>query len=223
MKSRLILALVLALAVTVAGTGTASTVVAGRAFHYSFVGKGDDAAWSTCPFGPTAGAVCTDTCVSAAEQVYKEDGTKFPSTWLSFYQYSYKLDRRGNWVFISDTYGSGEATLSIDKKLTGASANASVPVTICTVDRRGNYTCEDGDRNSERLVDRPGRSGKVPRYLSQRFQGVHLQLSFQGRLAECNCHRSGERQRSRHLVLGQPLRQQVEGRLHQPRQLLVTP
>jgi hypothetical protein len=32
---------------------------------------------------------------------------------------------------------------SIDKKLTSASASATVPLTLCTVDRRGNYTCEE--------------------------------------------------------------------------------
>lgn len=119
------------------------SLAAGQTYHYSFAGKGADASWTTCPFEPVPNVVCTDTYISVAEQVYKEDGTKFPSTTLSLYQFSYKFDRKGNYIFASDSCGFGDATLSVGKQLKSASASATVPITTCTVDRRGNWTCRD--------------------------------------------------------------------------------
>ena len=146
MKKRTILTIVLALVTVFLGFGPGArpVVAADQVYHFRFAGKGADAGWTNCPSGPSVGVVCTDTYIYGAEQVYREDGTKFPSTTLGLYQYSYSLDRKGNWVSISDAYGSGEATFSIDKKLTSASASATVPLTSCTVDRRGNYTCKEG-------------------------------------------------------------------------------
>jgi hypothetical protein len=45
---------------------------------------------------------------------------------------------------ISDVYGWGEATFMIDNKLTGASASATVPLTMYTFDRKGNPTYAEG-------------------------------------------------------------------------------
>jgi hypothetical protein len=116
----------------------------GGSFHYSMAGKGAEGGWTNCPIYPAVNQVCTDTYLSVAEQVYKEDGSKIPSTTLSFYQSNYKIDRKGNYVFISDVYGYGEnASLTIDNQLTSATASASVMVTTCTIDRRGNYNCVD--------------------------------------------------------------------------------
>lgn len=135
--------LALTMAFFALGLGSEPSLAAGQTFHFSFAGKGADAGWTTCPFEPAANVVCTDTFISVAEQVFKEDGTRFPSTTLFLYQYSYKFDRKGNFIFLSDSFGFGDATLSINKQLTSASASATVPLTTCTVDRRGNYTCKD--------------------------------------------------------------------------------
>jgi hypothetical protein len=145
MKKRLSLVAVLGVMVLILATVLAPgpAVAAGQTFHYSFAGEGADAGWTTCPFEPVPNVVCTDTYISVAEQVYKEDGTKFPSTTLSLYQFSYKFDRKGNYIFVSDSYGFGDATLSVGRQLKSASASATVPITTCTVDRRGNWTCRD--------------------------------------------------------------------------------
>jgi len=145
MKKRIILTVMLTCAMIflTIGPGSEPVQAAGQVFRLSYVGKGADAGCTTCPSGPATNEVCTDTYISVSEQMYTEDGVQFPSTTLFLYQYSYKVDRRGNWVSVSDTYGYGEANLSIDQKLTRAFASATVPLTTCTVDRRGNYTCVD--------------------------------------------------------------------------------
>lgn len=145
MRKRTTLALMLALtmALSVLALGSEPSLAAGQTFHFSYSGKGADAFWTTCPFEPIANVVCTDTWISVADQVYKEDGTRFPSTTLFFDQFSYKFGRKGNFIFVSESYGFGDANLSINKQLTSASASATVPLAICTVDRRGNWTCKD--------------------------------------------------------------------------------
>ena len=113
--------------------------------HFHYAGKGANASWSTCPAGPIVpNEVCTDTYISVAEEVYREDGTRFPNKTLSLYEYRYTVDDQGNWIFVSETSGNGDASLGIDKKLTSASASATVPLTICTADEDWNYTCVDG-------------------------------------------------------------------------------
>ena len=108
---------------------------ASRTWHYSSTGKGAEAYFTTCYNWPSPGTVCTDTGVYVGEYVFKEDGTRYPSTTMSFFQTQYKYDQRGNWIWISDTWGYGEASLSIDKQLTRA--------TTCTPGRRGEVSCTD--------------------------------------------------------------------------------
>ena len=128
----------LALALTSGGSAAASGA---QTFNFSFAGKGAEAFLTTCPFQPEANVVCTDTFVFVSEQVFKEDGTKFSSTTLFLGQFSYMFDRKGNFIFVSDLLGFADATLSIDQRLTSASVSATVPLTLCTVDRKGNFTC----------------------------------------------------------------------------------
>jgi hypothetical protein len=113
-------------------------------FHFHYAGTGASAGWTTCPSGPVPTEVCTETYISVAEEAYREDGTRFPSKTLSLYEYRYTVDDQGNWIFVSDTSGMGDASLTIAKKLNGASASATVPLTICTADAEWNYTCVDG-------------------------------------------------------------------------------
>lgn len=142
MLSRILMALAIASLVLASTSGSA--VASGKAFQFRFAGKGAEAGLTTCPFQPAANVVCTDTFVFVAEEVIKEDGTRFSSTTIFLDQFSYKFDRKGNFIFVSERFGFAEASLSIDQKLTSASASASVPVTFCTVDRRGNFICTDG-------------------------------------------------------------------------------
>lgn len=112
-------------------------------WQYSSSGSGAEAYFTTCYDWPGPGTVCTDTGVYVGEFVYKEDGTKYPSTTMSFYQTQYKYDRRGNWIWISDTWGYGDASLLIDSKLTYATASGTLQLTTCTPSRRGEVNCTD--------------------------------------------------------------------------------
>jgi hypothetical protein len=128
-----------------AGTALAGGGPTSGTYHVHYAGKSANAGWSTCPDGPAGpDEVCTDTYISVAQEMYREDGTRFPSKTLSLYEVRYMVDDQGNWISVSDTSGYGDASLTINKKLTSASASATVPLTICTVDGDGNYTCVEG-------------------------------------------------------------------------------
>jgi hypothetical protein len=116
----------------------------GQTYHFSSAGQGADGGWTTCPTSPLAGQVCTDTWISVSEYVYKEDGTQFPSTTIFLGQFSYKFDRKGNYVPVSETSGYGEATLAVGRQLKNASAGGTVALTTCTIDRKGMYVCTEG-------------------------------------------------------------------------------
>jgi len=146
-RTTLIAAIVMmALLVGVLGAGT--TLAGGGPTpgksHFHYAGQGASAGWTDCPSGPALNEVCTDTYISAAEEMYREDGTRFPSKTLSLYEYRYTADDQGNWVFVSETSGYGPASLTVAKKLASASASATVPLTICTADEEWTYTCVDG-------------------------------------------------------------------------------
>lgn len=118
-----------------------SAAAGAQVFRFSFKGKGAEAGMTTCPFQPQANVVCTDTFIFVSEQVFKEDGTEYPSTTVFLDQYSYKFDRKGNFIPVSERYGIAEAALLVDQKLTSASVSATIPLSVCTVDSRGNYAC----------------------------------------------------------------------------------
>ena len=84
-----------------------SAAASGQTFHFNFAGKGAEAGLTTCPFQPEVNVVCTDTFVFVAEQVIKEDGTQFSSTTILLDQFSYKFDRKGNFIFVSERFGPG--------------------------------------------------------------------------------------------------------------------
>ena len=149
MKKRVtFIATIVTLALLVGVLGAGTTFAGGGPTpgksHFHYAGKGASVGWTTCPSGPVPNEVCTETYISAAEEMYREDGTRFPSATLSLYEYRYMVDDQGNWIFVSDTSGYAAASLSIDKKLARASASATVPLTICTADENGNYLCVDG-------------------------------------------------------------------------------
>ena len=80
---------VMALLVGVLGAGT--TLAGGGPTpgkqHFHYAGQSASAGWTDCPSGPALNEVCTETYISAAEEMYREDGTKLPSKTLSLYQY----------------------------------------------------------------------------------------------------------------------------------------
>ena len=149
MRRRILALVALAtLLVPVASVAADTTGGGGTSFHFSETGKGADAGWTTSPIGgpPAVDVVYTDTFLSTAERAIKADGTVFSDKFVYFDQTSYKFDRSGNWIFVSETFGfagGSDVVLSVNAKLTSASVTASVALQTCTVDRRGNVTCAD--------------------------------------------------------------------------------
>lgn len=120
----------------------------GGSYHFSATGKGAEAVWSTAPFDGTleTNVVYMDTYIFTAEQAVKQDGTVYADKFLMVDQVSYKLDRRGNWILLSETFGSAggaDVSLSVDRQLTSASASASVALVTCTPGSHGSYSCVD--------------------------------------------------------------------------------
>ena len=129
------------LTVALSATGASA---AGNTFHFKASGPGAEAFWSTCStFQPGPNTVCTDTFLFTADQAVREDGTRFQDTFLFVDQFTYKFDRRGNFIFISETFGfaSGQdVSLSVDRDLSTANVNATVALETCT-EERGGFIC----------------------------------------------------------------------------------
>jgi hypothetical protein len=121
---------------------------AGNAFHFSVKGPGAEAFWSTFPESgtPEPGVVYTDTFLQTAAQAVREDGTRFDDKFLFIDQFSYKFDRRGNFIFVSETFGfagGNDVNLSVNTpSLTSASVTANVALTTCT-EEHGEFVCVD--------------------------------------------------------------------------------
>jgi hypothetical protein len=120
----------------------------GGSYHFSATGKGAEAVWSTAPADGqlVTNVVYIDTYVFTAEQAVNQDGTVYSDKFLFVDQISYKIDQRGNWIFVSETFGfagGDDVSLSVDRQLANASASASVALETCTAGRHGSYTCVD--------------------------------------------------------------------------------
>lgn len=110
---------------------------AGNAFHFSATGKGAEAGWTTFPVDgiPITNVVYTDTFVFASEDAIMADGEEFSDKFAFIDQISYKIDRRGNFVLVSETFGfagGSDVNLTVDSKLLSASLTASVALQTCT-------------------------------------------------------------------------------------------
>jgi len=135
--------------VVVALVGAASPVLAapGQSFHFALSGRGAEGGWSTYP---TDGSVVTnvvyrDTYIGTATQASRTDGTRANGTSLFVDVFSYKFDRRGNFVPVSEVFGFIEgSSLAIDNKLLGATASGSGAADVCQIDADWNYTCVQG-------------------------------------------------------------------------------
>jgi hypothetical protein len=110
----------------------------------SVAGPGAEAFFSTCPGVPQLFVVCTDTYINVASSIVKSGGSKSSGTSLFLDQVNYICDS-AKCDLITETVGLGPASLSIDTKLTKASATASVPVATCVpdADNVGNVICTD--------------------------------------------------------------------------------
>ena len=119
---------------------TSVTASASTVDQFSMAGSGADAVFSTCTTLPAPDQVCTDTRISVANQITRANGSTSPGTTLSIDVFKYGMDSSGSFFFVSDTAGFGLASMSIDSRLTRASASATFPVITCFADG----TCTDG-------------------------------------------------------------------------------
>ncbi len=144
LATALVLAVVLAL--LRAGDTSADSALSsgsqGQTSHFSFAGKGAQALWTTCPTEPQK-IVCTFTAVFVADQVVKANGTRLPSTTLFLDQLTVQSDHKGNLFFVSESFGFADADLSVARQLSSASADATVPLTTCTIEHQS-LSCVDG-------------------------------------------------------------------------------
>ncbi len=136
-------------AVVVALVGAAAPVLAapGQTIHFALSGRGAEGGWSTYPPDGSivANVVYRDTFIGTATQAWKSNGTQANGTSLSVDVFSYKFDRRGNFVPVSEVFGFIEgSSLAIDNKLTAATASGRGAADVCQIDAAWNYTCTQG-------------------------------------------------------------------------------
>jgi len=111
----------------------ATTVAAGATTHFSSKGLGAEAGW-TAVSGSGVNAVYTDTFIFTSRDTFTFEGETFSEPSIFVDQFSYKFDRRGNFVFLSDRIGfasGADVDLSIDSKLRWATVSAVVPFDLC--------------------------------------------------------------------------------------------
>lgn len=144
MRTARLLATAAAVVTAVALTPVAPAHAAGAvAYRYSSSGLSAGAFFTDVPdSGPVARVTYHDTFVNAGESATRIDGTRSNGPFAYFDQVTYSFDRRGNFVFGSETIGFADGaavTYAADKKLTSASVDASVPVQTCDA----SWTCAD--------------------------------------------------------------------------------
>jgi hypothetical protein len=110
-----------------------SVAAAGASFHFSSKGLGAEGGW-TATSGSGLNTVYTDTYIYASHDSFTEGGQTFNQPSIFVDQFSYKFDRRGNFVFVSERIGfaSGpDVSITVDSKLRTASVSAVVPFDLC--------------------------------------------------------------------------------------------
>ena len=112
-----------------------------QTFRYSTSGYGADALFSDYPSdGSAAVGTFHDTFVSAATSASKVDGTAYKDNFVFVDTSTYKIDRRGNYTFVSDVSGWADGaavTLTEDRQLNGATLTATVAQQSCDA----NWVC----------------------------------------------------------------------------------
>ena len=136
MNRRVVIALVAALMV---GGVIATPASAARSskFSFSVSGPSADAFWTTFPVDgePEAGVVYTDTSVSAADNAVVEGGQAYNDKFALVDIFNYKFDHKGNFVFVSETFGvagGDDVSFTVGSRLSSASLDATIPVDTCT-------------------------------------------------------------------------------------------
>lgn len=106
-------------------------------FSFSSSGVSADAAFTNAPVDgpPVVGKVYTDVFVAAADSATTVDGTTFSDDFAFVDVFSYKIDRRGQFVQVSSSFGyagNDDVTFVGDaKRLSSASLTADVAMSSC--------------------------------------------------------------------------------------------
>jgi hypothetical protein len=122
---------------TVALSASPAAAAAPSKFTFSTSGLSADAVFTNAPADNSlvAGRVYTDVFVYAADQASKADGTRYEEDFAFVDVYSYKIDRRGNYVNVGSSYGfagNDDVAFSGDsRKLASATLTARVPMQNC--------------------------------------------------------------------------------------------
>jgi hypothetical protein len=140
-------------------SGVGAQAAPRSSYHFMFKGTGAEGFWSSCT--ETRVVSCVDTYIAGAKQVSRDGGNTWRDNSASLDRVYYHFDSNGNFVFDAEDFGYGDATVSVDSKLTTASIVASLPVSSCSVDRNGNWTCSDSTADLSANFDGVGALTKV--------------------------------------------------------------
>lgn len=122
---------------TLVAVGSPASAAAPAKFTFSSTGVSADAVFTNAPADEPliAGRVYTDVFVYAADQATKSDGTRYSEDFTFVDAYSYKIDRRGNYVPVSSSFGfagNDEVDFSGDaRRLSSATLTARVQMQSC--------------------------------------------------------------------------------------------
>lgn len=109
-------------------------LAAGASFHFSSKGLGAEGGW-TATAGSGTNTVYTDTYIYTSHDSFTEGGQTYTAPSIFVDIFSYKFDRRGNFVFVSERFGfasgSDVVNLSVDSKLRSATVSATVAFDLC--------------------------------------------------------------------------------------------
>ena len=106
-------------------------------FTFSTSGVSADAVFTNAPsdYNLVPGKVYTDVFVYAADQATKSDGTRYEEDFAFVDAYSYKIDRRGNYISVSSSFGfagNDQVSFSGDaRRLSTATLTARVDMHTC--------------------------------------------------------------------------------------------
>ena len=134
--SRLV-GLVAAAAATVLMSAGPAAAAAPSKFTFSASGVSADAVFTNAPsdYNLVPGQVYTDVFVYAADEAVKSDGTRYEADFAFVDAYSYKIDRRGNFINVSSSFGfagNDQVAFSGDaRRLSTATLNARVEMQTC--------------------------------------------------------------------------------------------
>jgi hypothetical protein len=125
--------LVVMLTVVAVLAAAAPALAAGGSFHFSSKGLGAEGGW-TATTGTGTNTVYTDTYIYTSLDSFTEGGQTYSEPSIFVDIFSYKFDRRGNFVFVSERFGfasGSDVALSVDSKLRSASVSATVAFDLC--------------------------------------------------------------------------------------------